>query len=181
MIRISKRSHPDRPPLYPWPVRGVMAGAVGTAALTLSYYFQRRRLADRPASPRTLRDGTPVRGMASDSGLDYDDTVVPGIIVASWLHLPVRAAEHPGEIAIALRWSYGSAFGIAHVWLRHRFDEPAATALFAGALLSVTFTMFPLLGGTPPPWSWPREVMLTSLRTHAIYAVASALTDDLLR
>lgn len=178
---VSRRDHPDRPPYYPWPLRGVLAGAVGTMALTLSYYVERRLRGDRYRGAARLADGTAVRGMASDRGLDYDDSVVPGRIVASILPLPQQLQQRPGELAIALRWGYGSAFGCAHVWLRHRLNEPAATAVFGGALLTVTFTMFPLLGRTPPPWRWPRDVLLTSLGTHAAYVAASAVVDDLAR
>ena len=53
----------------PWPVRSVIAGAAGTAAMTLAYATEHRL---RPA----------VRG-----SLDYDDSLVPGKIVASVLRL----------------------------------------------------------------------------------------------
>ena len=44
----------------PWPIRGVLAGAAGTAAMTLAYK------AEHAARPD-------VRG-----SLDYDDSLVPG-------------------------------------------------------------------------------------------------------
>ncbi len=176
-----RRSHPDRPPHYPWPLRGVLAGAVGTMAMTISYWAERQLRKGRSRGAGRLADGTDVRGMASHQGLDYDDTVVPGQIVASVLHFPEALRSRPGEIAIALRWGYGSMFGVAHVILRHRYTEPTATLLFGGALLTVTFSMFPILGGTPPPWRWPKDVLLTSLGTHVAYVLASAVTDDLAR
>lgn len=150
-------------------------------AMTLSYYLERRLRGRTFDGVDTLADGNAIRGLASREGLDYDDSIVPGQIVANVLHLPAVLASHPGEIAIALRWGYGSAFGLAHVYLRHRLPEPAATAIFGGMLLTVTFTMFPLLGHTPPPRQWPPSVMATSLGTHAAYIGAAALTDDLLR
>jgi len=48
----------------PWPVRSVIAGAAGTTALTLAYATE-RRLRSRRSGP-----------------LDYDDSLVPGQIVA---------------------------------------------------------------------------------------------------
>jgi hypothetical protein len=53
-----------------WPVRSVIAGAAGTATLTLAYACE-RRLRRRHAGP-----------------LDYDDSLVPGQIVATVMHLP---------------------------------------------------------------------------------------------
>src|SRR6185503_17580015 len=54
----------------PWPVRSVVAGTAGTTTLTLAYAAERKL--------RTTRRGP----------LDYDDSLVPGQIVASVMHLP---------------------------------------------------------------------------------------------
>lgn len=167
-------------PRLPWPLRGVTAGAAGVAAMTLSYAAL-RRLRRRGARAATLADGTRVSGLADQAGLDYDDSVVPGRIVISILHLPTVVGRHPGDVAIALRWGYGSAFGLAHVWLRHRLSEPGASILFGGALLTVTFTMFPLLGHTPSPRQWPPDVILTAVGTHVVYVFTAAAVDDLAR
>lgn len=143
------------------PVRSVVAGAAGTAALTLAYAVERR-----------LR---PKRGP-----LDYDDSLVPGQIVASIMHLPHVTGREEQDLGLALRWGYGSAFGIWHGMLSRRFGEPLASALFGGTLMSATFSLFPLLGRTPPPWRWPADVMVTSLGTHVAYVVAVASVDGAL-
>jgi hypothetical protein len=147
----------------PWPLRSVIAGAAGTAALTVAYSLERR-----------VRPGE--RGP-----LDYDDSLVPGQIVATILHLPSVTGRAEAELGQLLRWSYGSMFGLWHGVLRRRFSEPQATAAFAGTLIGATVTMFPLLGHTPPPWRWPRGYLLTSFGTHAIYAIVVGTVDDRLR
>ena len=144
----------------PWPIRSVIAGSAGTAALTLSYAAE-RRLRSRHRGP-----------------LDYDDSLVPGQIVASIMHLPHVTARGDEDLGLALRWSYGSAFGLWHGFLRRRIGEPWATAVFGGTLMSATFSLFPLLGRTPPPWRWPADVMATCLGTHAAYVSAVASVDD---
>jgi hypothetical protein len=48
-------------------------------------------------------------------------------------------------------------------------------------LMSATFSLFPLLGHTPPPWRWPKDVIATSIGTHVAYVTAVATTDDGLR
>jgi hypothetical protein len=141
-------------------VRSVAAGVAGTAALTLSYAIE-RRVRKRHRGP-----------------LDYDDSLVPGQIVASVMHLPHVTAREDEDLGLLLRWGYGSAFGLYHGLLARRFGEPRATALFAGTLMSATFTLFPVLGRTPPPWRWPPDVMATCLATHAAYVCAVATTDD---
>src|SRR4051812_213044 len=86
------------------------AGAAGTAAMTLAYESERR-----------LRPGH--RG-----SLDYDDSLVPGRIVANIMHLSRVTDRRDEELGLLLRWSYGSVFGIWHGLLRRRFGEPWAAA-----------------------------------------------------
>jgi len=113
--------------------------------------------------------------------LDYDDSLVPGAIVVSILHLPHVTDREENEIGLTLRWSYGSMFGLWHGLLRRRLSEPQASVAFGGTLMTMTLTMFPLLGRTPPPWRWPRGYLATSLATHVAYTVALATVDDRLQ
>src|SRR5437763_13464149 len=144
-----------------WPVRSLVAGAAGTAALTLAYAVEHR------LRPR-------IRGP-----LDYDDSLVPGQIVASIMHLPHVTAREEDELGLALRWSYGSAFGLWHGLLVRRVGEPTASAAFGGTLMTATLTLFPVLGRTPPPWRWPRSVIATAFGTHAAYVCAVAAVQAL--
>ena len=158
----------------PWPVRGIIAGFAGTAAMTAVYSYLHSR---RPGAV-----GVPdADGLGGKAGLDYDDSAVPGQIAATILHLPSVTTRQAGELTLAIRWSYGSAFGIAHVLLRSRFREPIPTIVFGGALMSMTFSMFPVLGKTPPPWRWTADAMATSIVTHVAYISTAAIVDDVLR
>lgn len=143
-----------------WPIRSVLAGAAGTATMTLAYAAERRLR-------RTAR-----------GPLDYDDSLVPGQIVASIMHLPHVTAREEHELGLMLRWSYGSVFGLLHGALRRTVGEPWASAGFGGTLMTATLTLFPLLGRTPPPWRWSAEVMATSIGTHIAYVAAVAGVDD---
>src|SRR4051812_48237651 len=153
---------PWRTRLAGWPTRAVLAGTAGTAAMTAAYGAERRlRRARAP--------------------LDYDDGLVPGQIVAAIMHLPHVTDREDHELGLALRWSYGSAFGLMHGLLHRSLREPWASAAFGGMLMSATLTLFPLLGRTPPPWRWPPDVLATSLGTHAAYVTAVAVVDDAVR
>ena len=145
----------------PWPIRSVIAGAAGTTAMSLAYGSERR-----------VRHAT--------TQLDYDDSLVPGQIVAGVLHLPNVTDREEAELGLALRWGYGSAFGIWHGILRKAMPEPWAALAFGATLMTATFTLFPLLGKTPPPWKWPPDVLATALGTHAAYVLAVAAVDDAL-
>ena len=113
--------------------------------------------------------------------LDYDDSLVPGEIVAMVMHLPHVTAREDRDLGLGLRWSYGSAFGLLHGALRRTVGEPWASAAFGGTLMTATLTLFPLLGRTPPPWRWSPAVMATSVGTHVVYVAAVAAVDDGIR
>jgi hypothetical protein len=147
----------------PWLARGVLAGAAGTAALTAAYEVE-RRLRSRHRGP-----------------LDYDDSLVPGQIVASIMHLPHVAAREEHELGLALRWSYGSVFGVWHGLLLRGAGEPVASAAFGATLMTATLTLFPLLGRTPPPWRWPGSVLATAFGTHAAYVAGVAAVNGAVR
>src|SRR4051794_34309619 len=144
----------------PWPVRSVVAGAAGTTTMTLAYAAERRL--------RKQRHGP----------LDYDDSLVPGQIVASVMHLPHVTAREDRELGLLLRWSYGSAFGLMHGALHRVVREPWASAVFGGTLMTATVTLFPLLGRPPPARRWPADVLATSLGPPVAYVTAVAGPDD---
>ena len=146
----------------PWPVAGLIAGAAGTATMTLAYAMEHR------LRPR-------VRGP-----VDYDDSLVPGTIVANVLHLPSVTDREEAELGTLLRWGYGSAFGMFHGALRRVLPEPWASVVFGGTLMTATLTLFPLMGRTPPPWRWPPDVLATSFGTHVAYVAGVAVVDNAL-
>jgi hypothetical protein len=113
--------------------------------------------------------------------LDYDDSDVPGRIVVNVLHLGHVTERGDMELGATLRWSYGSAFGLWHGVLRTRLREPWASLAFGTTLITATFTLFPLLGRTPPPWRWPTGYVATCVFTHTAYAVTVGAVDDRLR
>jgi hypothetical protein len=119
-----------------------------------------------------------VRG--ARTALDYDDSLVPGEIVAGILHPGNVTPKEDTELGMALRVGYGSAFGLWHVSLRRVMPAPWAGLAFGATLMTATFTAFPVLGRTPPPWRWPPDVLLTALGTHAVYATTVAVVDDVL-
>jgi uncharacterized membrane protein YagU involved in acid resistance len=113
--------------------------------------------------------------------LDYDDSLVPGQIVAAVMHLSHVTDREERDLGLLLRWSYGSAFGVWHGTLRRIVREPWASVAFGATLMTATLTLFPLLGRTPPPWRWPADVMATSIGTHVAYVSAVAAVEDGLR
>ena len=104
----------------PWPIRSVMAGAVGTAAMSLAYNVE-HQLRPRVHGP-----------------LDYDDSLVPGQIVKGIMHLPNITDREEHELGLGLRWSYGSAFGQRHGGGRVQVDAVPPAGPHAAALALAT-------------------------------------------
>src|ERR1700750_1643958 len=100
----------------PWALRSVAAGTAGTAALTLAYRAEHRIRGTHPGP------------------LDYDDSLVPGEIVAGVMHLPHVTSREENGLGLALRWSCGSSFGVWHGILRRRISEPWASLTFGATL-----------------------------------------------
>ncbi|MEJ2888160.1 hypothetical protein [Actinomycetospora aeridis] len=152
--------------------RGVLGGAVGTGAMALAAHRRRRRFTRR-------------HGVTPDEAgvvLDYDDSDHVVIAASTLLRHVVgwepRSREGRRALFWVVHWGYGSAVGAAHVALQHPLPrEPAAgLAFFAGSQV-MALGLFPVLGGTPPPWRWERRLVVTSFVQHAIYAGGVAATN----
>ena len=100
--------------------------------------------------------------------------------MANVLRLGDVSDKEDAELKAALKWGYGSAFGLWHGTLRRYLPEPWASAVFGATLMTATFSLFPLLGRTPPPWRWDPDVLATSIGTHVAYVLGVAVVDDLL-
>jgi hypothetical protein len=137
-----------------------MAGFAGTAAMTASYGVERRL--------RRTHGGP----------LDYDDSTVPthaAMVVLRIHHLDEPYQQVLGQV---VHWGYGSLMGWPRRLLGKRFSPASATAIYWGGLTVMVGVLFPLLGDTPPPWKWDRDVLATSLVQHAVYAVVVGAAAD---
>jgi hypothetical protein len=146
------------------PVRGLACGLAGTSAMTLTAALYAR-----------------ARG-ETDRILDYDAS--EHVVIAAATVLRVRPRGAPGERALfhLVHWGYGSAVGIAYEAIRRAVpSRSAASAIFFTGCQTMAFTLFPLLGGTPPPWRWRPDVIAVSLLQHAVYSATVDLTDRAFR
>jgi hypothetical protein len=74
------------------------------------------------------------------------------------------------RIFAAVHWGYGSAVALAYEPLRRTAGTDARAALvFYVGCQGMALALFPTLGGTPPPWRWKPELLLSSFTVHALY------------
>lgn len=150
---------------------GVLAGAAGTAAMTVSGRVHRLVVARR----RGVRPGE------ITEILDYDDSehvvVAAAAVVRAATGLAPRTPAQRRALFLLTHWGYGSAVGVVHAVLRRGLGEPAAGVTFFVLGQAMALGLFPVLGDTPVPWRWRRRLLVTSFAQHAVYAAAVAGAD----
>ena len=143
--------------------RGVAAGFAATAAMTASYGLERR-----------LRH-------SGGGPLDYDDSMVPSHAAMVVLRIHQLDERRQRQLGFLVHWGYGSAMGWVRDVMGRRMPPAQATGLYWGGLMVMAGTLFPVLGGTPPPWKWKPDVLATSMGQHLVYAVVAGLVSDGMR
>jgi hypothetical protein len=135
--------------------RGLLAGAAGTLAMSLS-----------EAVHEVLRRDAP-------HPIDYDVSEHVPIAAARLLRIRRLTPTRSRALFVVTHVGYGTAFGLVREALAATPLAPRRqTAVFFAATEGLALTMFPLLGGTPPPWRWRREVLAASVVEHVVYALA---------
>jgi hypothetical protein len=137
--------------------RGLAAGAVGTAAMTVSSTLE-AKLRRREASTAPADAAMKVLGI---EGFCDDDA--------------------KSRFSTAVHWGYGTAWGVPRALLDAAGLRPAAaTAAHGGALWGSEQVMLPALGVAPPLWEWgAAEVAIDALH-HAVYTVAASVAYEAL-
>jgi hypothetical protein len=138
--------------------RGLVAGAIGTAAMTVSSTVE-QKLRKREASTAPADAAMKVLGIEGfcDDGAK-------------------------SRFSNAVHWSYGTAWGVPRALLDVAgIDGPVATIAHGAALWGSEQAMLPALGVAPPLWEWgAAEVAIDALH-HAVYTVATSVAYEALR
>jgi hypothetical protein len=138
---------------------GYVTGTAGTAAMTATTAVQKRIRRDQ------------------DIPVDYDATRHVVTAASAVIRFEPRTHLQSEALFVVAHWGYGSAVAIGHRALRRRTTSPRAAVLFFAGCQSMAFVLLPVLGDTPPPWRWRRDVMASSLAHHLVYVAAVVVTD----
>src|SRR4051794_26095539 len=132
--------------------RGLVAGAIGTAAMTVSSTVE-QKLRGRAASTAPADAAMKVLGIEGFC----DD-----------------AAK--SRFSNAVHWAYGTAWGVPRAMFDVAgLDGAAATVAHGAAVWGSEQVMLPALGVAPPLSEWGvAEVAIDALH-HAVYAVATSV------
>jgi hypothetical protein len=138
--------------------RGLVAGAIGTAAMTVSSTIEQKRR-EREASTAPADAAMKVLGIESFC----DD-----------------AAK--SRFSNVVHWGYGTAWGVPRALLDAAGLSPAAATAAHGAVLwGSEQVMLPALGVAPPLWEWGATEVAIDAGHHVVYTVATSLAYAALR
>ncbi len=114
-------------------VRGLLAGVVGTTAMTTTTALERRLRPDL---------GHPV---------DLDASRHVAVAVGSVLRHPPTSPRQRQAYFLLAHQGYGSAVALGYAALRTHLEERSAAGVFYVGCQAMAFALFPTAGGAPPP------------------------------
>jgi hypothetical protein len=137
--------------------RGLVAGALGTAAMTVSSTVE-QKLRGRAASTAPADAAQKVLGIERFA----DD-----------------AAK--SRFSNLVHWGYGTSWGVVRALLRAAGLPPArATAGHLAAVWGSEQVMLPALSVSPPAWEWGAEEVAIDGLHHVVYVTATGVAFELL-
>ena len=138
--------------------RGLVAGFVGTAAMTVSSTVE-ARLRGRPPSSAPARATAKVLGIK-----EFEDD---------------RAKARFSDLS---HWGYGTSWGALRGLLAAGGMTPkAATAAHGAAVYGAAQVTLPALDVAPPSVFWGKEEVAIDAFHHLVYAAATGVAYELIR
>lgn len=130
--------------------RGLLAGAIGTAAMTASSTLEMK-----------------LRGREASSA--------PADAAGKVLGIQPRDEDGKARFSNVVHWGYGASWGAARGLLSVAgIDGPKATATHFAAIWGSEQVMLPSLEVAPPLWEWAPEEIAIDAFHHLVYAVATS-------
>jgi hypothetical protein len=137
--------------------KGLAAGLVGTAAMTVSSTLEARLRKRQPST-------APARAAEKVLGIERFES---------------PAAEN--RFSNLVHWGYGTGWGVVRALLATAGLPPkAATAGHLAAIWGQEIVMLPALDVAPPITLWGRDEVAIDLFHHVVYATATGMAYELL-
>jgi hypothetical protein len=135
--------------------KGLVAGFVGTAAMTISSTLEARLRGRAPSS-------APARATAKVLGIKEFDG-------------PIAEARF-NDLS---HWGYGTGWGVVRgVLAAAGLSPPAATAAHGAAIYGGAQLMLPALEVAPPVVFWSKREIAIDAFHHAVYALATGIAYE---
>lgn len=137
--------------------KGLFAGAVGTAAMTVSSTLEMKK-----------------RGRVAST--------VPAAAAAKALGVEPTGERERKRFSNLVHWGYGTSWGAARGLIAATgLSGPSASIAHYGAIWGSELLMLPVLGiGVPPFWKWGAKEVGIDAFHHMVYAAATGAAYELL-
>lgn len=135
--------------------KGLIAGAAGTAAMTVSSMLEAK-----------------IRGR--------EESTVPAQAAEKVLDIEPQTEEAEQRLSNLTHFGYGTGWGVPRGILGVFLPGPAATAAHFAAVWGAGLGMLPTLGLAPPPTKWGAKELAVDAWHHAVYALATGVVFELL-
>lgn len=129
--------------------RGLLAGLIGTAAMTLSQKIEMELTGRKPSS-------------------------APAEALCVALGIETRTEAEEQRLAEQAHWAYGTAWGLGHS-LTHSMREPTRSVIYFAAVWGAGAALLSAMRLAPPPTQWKPNLLMTDLVHHAVYAAVGSL------
>jgi hypothetical protein len=136
--------------------KGLVAGAAGTAAMTVSSTVE-AKLRGREFSTAPAKAAQKLLGIREFTS---------------------PAAE--ARFSNLVHWGYGTGWGVARALLGRMLGAGSADAAHFGAVWGSALVMLPALDVAPPAWRWGAEEVAIDVFHHAVYVTATGIAYELL-
>lgn len=137
-------------------LRGLVAGAAGTAAMTVSSTIEMR-----------------IRGWAPSTA--------PAVAAGRVMGVQPRSPQDNARFSNLVHWGYGSAWGTVRGLLGAAGCHGAVAAgLHLASVWGAEQVMLPALKVAPPAWRWEASELGIDAFHHAVYATATSLAYEIL-
>ena len=129
--------------------KGLLAGLVGTAAMTISETLEMKLTRRQPST-------------------------VPGQVGVALLGLSPRTEGEMESLSGRVHWGHGVAMGAARGLIALTgLGGLAATAAHFAVVWGGDAALYAALGIAPPPWRWRSQELATDLFHKGVYAAAT--------
>jgi hypothetical protein len=154
-------------------LKGVLAGAAGTAAMT----------AHQELRQRFQRDAEPEgdRGSPKEQADPWESAPAPAQVgrrlIEGVLGQPVPARAIPALTQV-MHWSYGSLLGLVYTVGRESLHvrRPLLGPLFGVSAWAASYIQLVALGIYEPPWAYSPTALLDEIGYHLTYGIAAAVS-----
>ncbi|MFC6998817.1 hypothetical protein [Rufibacter roseus] len=158
--------------------KGVLAGLVGTAAITVSQLIEMQFTKRKPSSAPAKVAGQVMGVVPSNKDQAAE---LSGEPVATGKSNKQVKEEHQERFSQMIHWEYGTSWGLARGAMEIAgLTGWAATAAHFGAVWGTAQVILPAANASEPITEWSPKQIATDALHHGIYAIAAGVAYDFL-